>query len=91
MEPGTVHRQQQKLHFRLRALTIGFRLTAYTSQANGPGYHLHFLTQDRKSGGHVPDCEVQNVRVEIDSLNEWRAVLPGNDAFLNVDPSNYLQ
>lgn len=70
---------------------MGFRLTGYTSQANGPVYHLHFLTQDRISGGHVPDCEVQNVKVEIDSLNEWRTVLPGNDAFLKVDLSNYLQ
>lgn len=70
---------------------MGFRLTPYTSQPNAPGYHLHFLTQGCKSGGHVPDCEVQNVKVEIDSLNEWRTVLPGNDAFLKVDLSNYLQ
>lgn len=43
---------------------VGFRFPGYMSKVNVPGYHFHFLSSDRKSGGHVLDCSTGNATVE---------------------------
>ena len=64
---------------------VGFRLPAYVSEANAVGYHLHFIALDRLAGGHVLECRVDNVRVEIDYTYEWYVELPSNEAFFELD------
>ena len=66
---------------------VGFRLPAYMSGVGAAGYHLHFLTEDRKAGGHVLSCQVQKVTVEIDTTGELNMVLPSDSAFYQVDLS----
>ena len=64
---------------------VGFRMPAYAAGANAAGYHLHFLTADRLGGGHVLECLIGNVRVEIDYTDEWHVELPSNEAFYQMD------
>ena len=66
---------------------VGFRLPTYLSGVGAVGYHLHFLTDDRKAGGHVLKCQVQRVTVEIDTTSELHMVLPNDPAFYQVDLS----
>ena len=66
---------------------VGFRLPTYMSGVGAAGYHLHFLTDDRKAGGHVLSCKVQKVTVEIDTTGELNMVLPSDAAFYKVDLS----
>ena len=54
---------------------IGFRLPKYMEGANEVGYHLHFLNTDREAGGHVLDCEVEDVKVMIDHKEAWYTAL----------------
>lgn len=72
----------------IEGVMLGFRLPAYMEVANAPGYHFHLLTADRKAGGHVLECQVQGVTVEIDYTSEWHTVLPGDEAFYQVDMSD---
>ena len=72
----------------IEGVMLGFRLPDYMDVVNAPGYHFHFVTADRKSGGHVLECEVQGVTAEIDYTDEWHTVLPGDDAFYQVEMSN---
>lgn len=67
---------------------LGFRLPAYMDVANAPGYHFHFLTADHQAGGHVLECQVQDVTVGIDYTDQWHTVLPDDAAFYQVDISN---
>lgn len=39
----------------VRGTLVGFRLPAFVKGINVPGYHLHFLSEDRSRGGHVLD------------------------------------
>lgn len=66
---------------------VGFRLPSYMSGVGAAGYHLHFLTDDRKAGGHVLSCQVKKVTVEIDTLSDLNMVLPSDPAFYKVDLS----
>ncbi len=61
---------------------VGFRLPPYMQGLNLPGYHCHFLTADRRAGGHVLDCRVENVRVEIAVLDRFFLRLPAGDFHL---------
>ncbi|NQT74711.1 MAG: acetolactate decarboxylase, partial [Chloroflexi bacterium] len=67
---------------------VGFRLPDYMDGANAAGYHFHFITEDRNAGGHVLECQTQDVRIEIDYTDEWYTVLPADDDFYGVDMSD---
>jgi len=71
----------------IRGTLIGFRCPAYTTGINSPGYHFHFISADRKAGGHVLEFQMQRVKIEIDDISEFSMVLPGGKEFYNLDLS----
>ncbi|MBF0458163.1 MAG: acetolactate decarboxylase [Nitrospirae bacterium] len=40
------------------------------------GFHIHFISDDRKSGGHLMSCEVTHATVDIDYLTDFLMELP---------------
>jgi len=54
---------------------VGFWCPAYLEEINVPGYHLHFITKDKKTGGHLLECQVQDVKIEIDYTPEFHMAL----------------
>lgn len=68
-----------------RGLLIGFRFPPYFDGINVPGYHFHFISEDRKSGGHVLDCRLNNARVQIDDSFDFCVKLPESTDFLKMD------
>jgi len=64
---------------------VGFRCPAFAKGANVPGYHLHFLTKDRTKGGHVLDCSLENLQVQIDPTSKFTLVLPADQEFYRLD------
>jgi len=54
---------------------VGFWCPAYLEEINVPGYHLHFITKDKKTGGHLLECQVQDVKIEIDYTPEFHVAL----------------
>lgn len=64
---------------------VGFRMPSYMRGVNVAGYHFHFLTQDRKAGGHLLDCQLRNVKAEIDYTPKFKMVLPDSNEFRQAD------
>ena len=57
---------QPEFEFRDVAGTlVGFWTPEYAKTLNVPGYHLHFVSADRKSGGHLLQCRGANLRLQI--------------------------
>ena len=54
---------------------VGFWCPAYLEEINVPGYHLHFITKDKKTGGHLLECQMQDVKIEIDYTPEFHMAL----------------
>jgi len=51
---GQIGDRQSLLHYGNQAGTgVGFRMPKTIGPINVPGYHFHFITNDRKRGGHV--------------------------------------
>jgi acetolactate decarboxylase len=67
---------------------VGFRCPPYVNGVNVPGYHLHFLTADKKAGGHILDFTVQEAKLTIDETPNFLMLLPGEGSdFYKLDLS----
>ncbi len=55
---------------------VGFRFPETLSQVNVPGWHFHFLTADRKAGGHVLDCQTRDVLASFQRVQDLIIRLP---------------
>jgi len=64
---------------------VGFWFPAYISGVNVPGYHFHFISNDRKFGGHVLELETGQVKINIGVIRHFKMLLPENNEFLNID------
>ena len=66
---------------------VGFWTPLYARTINVAGWHLHFVTGDRTSGGHVLDCQATDLRVQMQDLADVRIAMPETAAFLQADLS----
>jgi acetolactate decarboxylase len=64
---------------------VGFWTPEYAKTLNVPGYHLHFLSADHKSGGHLLECSGLNLRLQIQREGDYRVALPETEDFVKVD------
>lgn len=55
---------------------VGFRFPGFAAGLEVSGYHLHFITDDRRAGGHVLSCVPARGRVAIDPSAELHLELP---------------
>jgi acetolactate decarboxylase len=69
----------------IEGTVVGFRCPSYVNGVNVPGYHLHFIARDKKSGGHVLELQMQNARVELDNTPEFYMALPQSREFYQLD------
>ena len=60
----------------LRGTLVGFRFPDYSGTIEVSGFHLHFLSEDRRRGGHVLDCRVQRATARLDPSTELHIELP---------------
>ncbi len=60
----------------VKGTIIGFRSPAYVKGVNVPGYHLHFLSDDLKSGGHILNFEVEEAELKTSVKTEILIILP---------------
>jgi acetolactate decarboxylase len=67
---------------------VGFYTPVFFKGINVAGYHLHFISDDRKTGGHILDLTVPaNTTVEYDITPGFAMALPTSGDFTGVDLS----
>ena len=71
----------------VKGVIVGFRNPSYLAGINLPGYHCHFITADRRAGGHLLDCRVEGATVAVDALPNFFLRLPESQEFLKSDLS----
>ena len=53
----------------------------YMDGINAPGWHLHFISEDRSCGGHVFDLNMKEGRARLDKISNIEIHLPAEPAF----------
>jgi acetolactate decarboxylase len=71
----------------VKGTMVGFRCPVFAAGLNVPGYHFHFISDDRKSGGHVLDARLLAGAVGIDATPAFLLALPSDAAFTKADLS----
>lgn len=66
---------------------VGFRCPQFVKGLNVPGYHLHFISDDRQRGGHILDFTAATGTVHLDTCNRFTMVLTDREAFAAADLS----
>jgi len=64
---------------------VGFYLPSYTEKINVPGYHLHFMNEERTGGGHLLETNINEGIIEISYIQNIRVFLPEKSEFYNTD------
>lgn len=64
---------------------VGFWSPEFISGLNVPGYHIHFITDDRTAGGHVLDFRMTDRDIQVDITPNMYIVLPTEGDFYHVD------
>ena len=64
---------------------VGFWTPPFAEAIGIPGYHLHFLSEDRTQGGHVMDCAGNDLRLRVQVVTELHLTLPRTAEFLQAD------
>jgi acetolactate decarboxylase len=60
---------------------VGFRFPEFMKGLNVPGYHFHFLSDDKKTGGHVLDLLGTDFKIEINYMADFELHIPDNKEF----------
>ncbi|MBM3299722.1 MAG: acetolactate decarboxylase, partial [Deltaproteobacteria bacterium] len=53
----------------VKGTLVGFRFPDHMKGFNFPGYHFHFITDDKTAGGHMLDCDIQQADAEMEIVS----------------------
>ncbi|WP_212992945.1 acetolactate decarboxylase [Actinoplanes auranticolor] len=73
--------QREQTYTELAATIVGFRSPDYTGTIAVPGYHLHFVDDARRRGGHVLDFVMSGGQVHVSVIEQLRLRLPSSSEF----------
>lgn len=73
--------QKAFLFENIRGSLVGVYFPDYMDGINMPGWHLHFLSEDRSKGGHVFDVSVREGTAKTDKITSIYINLPKEAAF----------
>lgn len=77
--------QKEFLFKEVEGTLVGLWSPGFAGSFSVPGYHFHFLSSDRKKGGHVLECQASGVAVAGCAMNEMHVSLPETEEFLKAD------
>ncbi|CAM3520606.1 Alpha-acetolactate decarboxylase [Vibrio aerogenes CECT 7868] len=73
-----------------KGVVVGFRTPEYFTGINVPGYHEHFITDDRLGGGHIQEYQVKSGKIQIGRVSKLFIDTPTTVDFLdaNLNPED---
>ena len=64
---------------------VGFWTPEYAKAVIVAGYHLHFLSDDHRHGGHLLACRGQSLQVQVQHAADFGMAIPETPQFLEAD------
>ena len=77
--------QAEKVFTNVEGTLAGFRSPTYAQGIGVAGFHLHFLRQDKQTGGHALDYRLRAGKVQICTVHDLRVELPTSAEFLKTN------
>ena len=81
-----VAREQTLFQFdNVSGTLVGFFTPSFMASLSVPGLHLHFLSADFRSGGHLLECRPRKIRVGVQFISRLELALPLSLDYLTWD------
>ncbi len=64
---------------------VGFWAPEYSMALSVPGYHFHFISEDRTVGGHVLGMRASELTIGVHTERDLHLSLPETEEFLTAD------
>ena len=64
---------------------VGLYCPQFMSSLNSVGWHFHFISSDKKFGGHVLELKIKTGEAELDKTDNFTMVLPENKDFQELN------
>ena len=77
--------QQEKTFENANGTVVGLYCPPYMGGLNTPGWHFHFVSEDKTFGGHVLDLNIKSGKVEFDKTDNFNMRLPKKGDFQKLD------
>ena len=81
-----VPREQPEFEFEhIEGTLVGYWTPNFMQSIAVPGYHLHFLTADKRHGGHLLECRPRHIRIRLQHIARLELGLPLTLDYLTAD------
>jgi len=77
--------QKEKTFENIKGTVVGLYCPEYMGGLNSTGWHFHFVSEDKKFGGHVLDLNIKSGVAELDKTDNFAMRLPKKKNFHNLD------
>ena len=74
-------------HKNICGTVVGVYCPAYMNMMNNHGWHLHFISDDRRIGGHVLDLVFDDTECLLTKTDSMNIIIPGTEPFQSLDLS----
>ena len=65
----------------IKGTLVGLYCPNYMGGLNTPGWHFHFISDDRKQGGHILELSLKKGTVELDKTDKFTMILHNDPQF----------
>lgn len=87
-----VSESQKEYTFKnINGYLVGIYCPSYVEGLNMPGWHIHFLSEDKSKGGHILELAVNHANINMNMLNSYEIILPSNEEFKSLDLTKDLK
>ena len=77
---------QRKYEYRnLDGSIVGLYCPPYMQSMNAPGWHFHFISDDRTKGGHMTEGSLLRCRAAVNRISRFVVDIPDTDSFNGRD------
>lgn len=83
--------QPEYIYEDIEGTIVAFRSPEYVDKINLPGWHLHFISDDKSKGGHVLDATMQGGSFVLDEIRDFEMLLPDRESFADMAVATDLQ
>ncbi|MCR4662921.1 MAG: acetolactate decarboxylase [Endomicrobiaceae bacterium] len=66
---------------------VGLYCPDFMDKLNSPGWHFHFITEDKQSGGHLLNLSSKKIAVQLDKKTDFKMTLPEEEKFQQMQLS----
>ena len=64
---------------------VGLYCPPYMQSMNAPGWHFHFISDDRTKGGHMTAGSLSDCSVQVNRISRFTVDIPDTDSFNRKD------